>query len=101
MKPETLETVIRHLKGIVAALEKEKNPILAFMDCGLVGEEYLSVWVLKDGRSFFIKTQKNDVDNSDTPAVKRLESEITQMSEYVARPLIESFIDERLEKVFK
>jgi len=25
MKPETIETVIRHLKGIVAALEKEKD----------------------------------------------------------------------------
>lgn len=25
MKPETIDTVIRHLKGIVAALEKEKD----------------------------------------------------------------------------
>ena len=25
MKPATIETIIRHLKGILAALEKEKN----------------------------------------------------------------------------
>ena len=51
--PETIDTVIRHLKGIVAALENEKGTveIIKFTDIGVVDNEFVSSYLLSTGET--------------------------------------------------